>query len=68
MPVFVTRPANKNRNMTLAIGLCTAVPLLAVLIVAMKDMDRVINAGMSAVQLLYQATGPRRVTVALRVL
>ncbi|KAJ5417045.1 uncharacterized protein N7487_000595 [Penicillium crustosum] len=53
-------------NMTLAIGLCTAVPLLAVLIVAMKDMDRVINAGMSAVQLLYQATGPRRVTVALR--
>ncbi|CRL28604.1 Amino acid/polyamine transporter I [Penicillium camemberti] len=55
-------------NMTLAIGLCTAVPLLAVLIVAMKDMDRVMNAGMPAVELLYQVTGSTRVTVALSVL
>ncbi|KAJ6132292.1 hypothetical protein N7471_007507 [Penicillium samsonianum] len=46
--------------MTVAIGLCTAVPLLAVLIVAMKDMDRVINAGMAAMELLYQATGSIR--------
>jgi choline transport protein len=53
---------------TLAIGLCTAVPLLAVLIVAMKDMDEVMNAGMPAVELLYQATGSTRVTVALSVL
>lgn len=68
IPVFVTRPTNKNRNMTLAIGLCTAVPLLAVLIVAMKDMDRVMNAGMPAVELLYQVTGSTRVTVALSVL
>lgn len=68
MPDFVTRPANKNRNITLAIGLCTAVPLLAVLIVAMKDMDRSMNAGMPAVELLYQATGSTRVTVALSVL
>ncbi|OQE01479.1 hypothetical protein PENSOL_c004G11758 [Penicillium solitum] len=57
-----------KRNITLAIGLCTAVPLLAVLIVAMKDMDRVMNAGMPAVELLYQATGSTRVTVALSVL
>lgn len=54
--------------MTLAIGLCTEVPLLADLIVAMKDMDRVMNAGMPAVELLYQATGSIRVTVALSVL
>ncbi|OQE92573.1 hypothetical protein PENNAL_c0007G05151 [Penicillium nalgiovense] len=55
-------------NVTLAIGLCTAVPLLAVLIIAMKDMDEVMNAGMPAVELLYQATGSTRVTVALSVL
>jgi choline transport protein len=61
-------PLTKLRNVTLAIGLCTAVPLLAVLIVAMKDMDEVMNAGMPAVELLYQATGSTRVTVALSVL
>ncbi|CAI7603836.1 unnamed protein product [Penicillium glandicola] len=55
-------------NMTLAIGLCTAVPLLAVLLVAMKDMDQVMNAGIPAVELLYQATGSTRVIVALGVL
>ncbi|KAJ5165189.1 uncharacterized protein N7500_007019 [Penicillium coprophilum] len=55
-------------NMTMAIGLCTAVPLLAVLIVAMEDMDRVMNFGMPAVELLYEATGSTRVTVALSVL
>lgn len=54
--------------MTLAIGLCTAVPLLAVLLIAMKDMDKVMNSGMPAMELLYQTTGSRRVTVALGVL
>ncbi|OQE12147.1 hypothetical protein PENVUL_c001G10241 [Penicillium vulpinum] len=56
------------KNMTLAIGICTAVPLLAVLMVSMKDMDQVMKAGMPAVELLYQATGSTRVTVALNIL
>ncbi|OQE40286.1 hypothetical protein PENCOP_c006G07940 [Penicillium coprophilum] len=34
----------------------------------MKDMDRVMNAGNPAVELLYQTTGSTRVTVALSVL
>lgn len=62
MPDSATGPANEHRNVTLAIDLYTAVPLLAVLMVVIKDMEHLMNAGMSAIDLWYQATGSARVT------
>lgn len=51
MPDSATGPANEHRNVTLAIDLYTAVPLLAVLMVVIKDMEHLMNAGMSAIDL-----------------
>jgi choline transport protein len=52
----------------MAIGLCTAVPMMTVLAVTMKDMDKVMHARMPAIEALYQATGSLSVTVGLSVL
>jgi choline transport protein len=54
--------------MTMMIGLITAVPLMAAMMIAMKDTNLVMNARMPAVELLYQATGSTPITVALTVL
>lgn len=54
--------------MTMAIGLVTTVPLVAVMMVVMKDMEKIMNAQMPAVELLYEATGSRSATIALTVL
>ncbi|KAJ5722624.1 amino acid/polyamine transporter I [Penicillium malachiteum] len=55
-------------NMTMVISLVTAFPLMTVMMVTMEDMQRVLSSKMPAIELLYQATGSTRVTVALAVI
>ncbi|KAJ5775639.1 amino acid/polyamine transporter I [Penicillium nucicola] len=55
-------------NLTMAIGLCTAIPMITIIVVTAKDMEKVMNAGMPAIEVVYQPTGSKRVTIALSVL
>jgi hypothetical protein len=54
--------------MTMAIGLATAFPIVMAFMFSMTDMDKVMNASWPAVELLYQVTRSKAVTVALTVL
>lgn len=52
----------------MAIGVVTTVPIIAVMMVYMKDMNGVMNAEMPAIELLYQVSNSRDVCVGLTVL
>lgn len=52
----------------MAIGLATAFPIVMGFMFSMTDMDKVMNASWPAVELLYQVTRSKAVTVALTVL
>lgn len=49
-------------------GFITAFPLMTAMMIAISDMERVYNADMPAIELLYQATGSTQVTVSLTVI
>lgn len=52
----------------MAIGLVTALPIILVFMFAMQDMDKVMNSTMPAIEVMYQATGSRTVTIVMSVL
>ncbi|KAI1628725.1 amino acid/polyamine transporter I [Exophiala viscosa] len=54
-------------NLTMLIGFVTCVPIMVVFMFVMKDMDKIMNAGFPAAELLYEATGNRPVTIFLTV-
>ncbi|KAJ0422828.1 choline transporter [Aspergillus carlsbadensis] len=54
--------------LTLAIGLCTALSLFIVLMLFQRDLDAVRSATLPSLELIYQVTGSRSVTLGLFIL
>ncbi|KAK5049451.1 hypothetical protein LTR84_004380 [Exophiala bonariae] len=54
-------------NLTMLIGIMTAVPIIVASMFTISDMTGVMNSGFPAVELMYQATGNRPLTIFLAV-
>ncbi|KAL2801929.1 amino acid permease-domain-containing protein [Aspergillus granulosus] len=53
-------------NITMAIGITTAIPFIIVLLCGIRDMDAVQNAWIPALEAFYQATGSKAVATMLQ--
>ncbi|KAH8898675.1 amino acid transporter [Thozetella sp. PMI_491] len=52
-------------NSTMLIAVFTAVPMMVAAMLKIKDVDAVMNSGFPAIELLYQATGNRTLTIVM---
>ncbi|KAH8693796.1 amino acid/polyamine transporter I [Talaromyces proteolyticus] len=55
-------------NLTMAIGLVTAFPIIVVCMLSVKDTSDIMSAGWPALEMLYQISESKAVTVALSIL
>jgi uncharacterized membrane protein YkvI len=55
------------RNLTMLTGTLTAVPVMVVAMFTISDPDAVMNASFPAIELIYQVTGNRPLTIFLSV-
>ncbi|KAL4952139.1 amino acid/polyamine transporter I [Aspergillus filifer] len=52
---------------TMLMGLLTTLPLFVALLLFVQDADRIVNAPLPSVELIYQATGSKNVTLFLEI-
>lgn len=55
-----------SRNLTIIIGLVTALPFTIAMMFVIKDLDAVRNSALPSLELFYQATGRKDAAIALQ--